>query len=356
MKNIDVKLQPFTVSSTPLNFGVVQQDSDKTLVISNPNNMPVIWHADKYKTRWLSLDEASSAGKLQPVGQAGSQQEIKVTVNASSMLAGSYTATLTFTAHVDEESASVQVPVLLTVPPANGTHLEIVQSPALSPSPLKAGLSFVRFLSSSQTLPLAISNWDSQNAVEWTADTYGTNWLTLDRYKGTLETYEQQELYVTANTNSLQLGDYAATLTLAKKNSKTPMHIQVELHVGSYPDGDNGPKAPIAMPNHLDLNSAQPIANPVTLQIINPPLQIGAVNLSIENLTPVPAWLTWEIVGQNTPLQPGAQRTINLTIDSSGLLPGLYEFDLMPSFSFVNPPILSSHSTPTRVPVNLTVN
>jgi hypothetical protein len=107
------KLLPLIVNPTPINFGTLPPDRSISMLvlISNPNDKPIIWTADRYGKQWLMLEKATSIGTLQP----GGQKEIKVTVKTSSMLPGSYTAILTFTSDVNDDFASVQVPVLLTV-------------------------------------------------------------------------------------------------------------------------------------------------------------------------------------------------------------------------------------------------
>lgn len=109
-KNID-KLLPLIVNPTPINFGSLAPNRSiaTPLCICNPNLKPIIWTADGHETSWLMLEEVT--GTLQP----GGQREINVSVKTSSMHPGSYITTLTFTADVNDEFVSVQVPVLLTI-------------------------------------------------------------------------------------------------------------------------------------------------------------------------------------------------------------------------------------------------
>ena len=114
MNNSVGKLLPLIVNPTPINFGTLPPNRSISMpvLISNLNDKPIIWTVDDGSgTPWLMLEKATSIGTLQP----GGQKEIKVTVRTGSMLPGSYTATLNFTSDVDDDFASVQVPVLLTV-------------------------------------------------------------------------------------------------------------------------------------------------------------------------------------------------------------------------------------------------
>jgi len=79
-----------------------------------------------------------------------------------------------------------------------------------SPSPLNFG-SVPQ--GSSKTLKVQISNRDTK-PILWYADTSRTRWLALTgRSEDVLQPYEQQEVNVTVDTNSLKIGSYAATLT-----------------------------------------------------------------------------------------------------------------------------------------------
>jgi Viral BACON domain len=346
MNSNDWKLKPPTVNPTPLNFGTLTPDSiiPIPVLISNPNDKPIIWRADKYGTTWLILDETTTTGTLQP----GGQQEINVTVNTNSIPMGIYAATLTFTADTDDESASVQIPVYMAISAAPDLLLKSVQS--FPDSPFKVSLSLVQYLNSSESLPLAIENKDSQNPVNWTADTGGANWLSVDRSTGTLQPGERQTLYITANTNSLTFKEYPATLSFTTDNTPAPIQLNALLHVGALPDGDNGPHAPIVKPDNLDFDNPQQ-GQHASFQVTSDPQQGAPVNLTISN-NGMP-WLN--VQNQNTPLQPGEQTTVTVTIDPTTVTAaGTYKTDLLPTFTF-NPTKAGSHSTSIPVHVEMTV-
>jgi len=340
-------LKPPTIHPAPLNFGTLQPESiiTKPVLIGNPNDKSIIWRADKYGTTWLILDEATSTGTLQP----GGQQEINVTINTNSIPAGNYTTTLTFTADSEEESTSEQIPVYMTISPTSGSPLKSVQS--FPSSPFKVSLSLVRYLNSSESLPLAIENQDTQNPVNWTADTGGADWLSIDRPTGILQPSERQTLYITANTNSLQFGEYPATLSFTTDSSPEPMELRTLLHVDAIPDGDNGPHAPIVKPDNLDFDNPQP-GQKASFQVMSDPQQSGPVNLIVSN-NGIP-WLDVDVPNPNVPLQPGDHRTVTVTIDPTKVTTtGTYKTDLLPTFTF-NPAKAGSHSTPIAVHVEMT--
>ncbi len=309
--------------------------------ISNPDKQRrLLWHADTCGTRWLTGVEPR-AGSIDP----GQQQTVNVTIDTSSLAVGNHAATLIFTSEGDAESKSVLVPVTLSVLPSGITPQEVQSFVVL---PLAVGLNFARFLNSSKTLPLAISNQDSQNSMNWTADNSGTRWLNLDRWGGTLQPGEQQTIFVTAYTGSLPLGEeYAATLTFTTDgvgSNLASVQIQAKLHVSDKPFSDSGPKAPVVNPIRFDFNTQRVSGNLVITNSNN-----GQVDWTVDT-----GGVNWVTLSQgNGTLQAGRQQAVNMMIDTS-LLPsqaGTYKTDLKVSFAFIP----GGNSTSTLVAVTMTV-
>jgi hypothetical protein len=336
MNDHNEELQPPIVRPTPLNFGTIQQGSSLTQqeLISNPNEQRLLWCADNGGTSWLTLDP--SAGTF----EAGEQELINVTAKTSSLAVGDYAATLTFAWVGDDYSVSTQVPVTLAISPI---------------SPLAVGLSFSLSPKSSMTLPLAITNRNDK-PLNWRANIGGTSWLTLDRTKGILQAREQQTIYVTANASPLASGDYAATLTFTpevedtkleevKGSTSTSVQLPVELHVHKTPFGDNGPKAPIVRPNHLDFNATN---KHLPLHFVNPTNQIETGQVAWTLNTGGVSWLTLD--QSKGILQPGVQQTANVTV--AGV--GHHTTDLILTFTF-HPAIPGREPTSVLIPVIMTV-
>jgi len=328
--------EPLIVNPNPLDFGPLPQGRSKTfqVLISNPSQKTLIWHADSDETSWLTLDK--SIGNIPP----GEQQPVSVKADTGSLASGNYAATLTFTSEGDNSSASVKVPITLTIPD--------VLPPAV-------GLSFSLFLASSKTLPLALTNRDNQ-IVNWTADTGGTNWLTLDRNKGTLQPHEVQTLYVTANSSSLQLGDYAATLTFSSEAGgmqSADARLPVELHISLKPYSDDGPHSPVLGVGQPIADKAVPGKNTISLQVTNPQ-ENGQVKWTMS--TGGVNWVTVE-PGAGI-LQGGGQATVVATTDKRGLPAGDYRTDLILTFAFdtdVDPTKVGREPTSVPIPIELTV-
>jgi Viral BACON domain len=336
--------QPPTVNRNPLDFGDLPQGGSRILqeTISNPGEQPLLWHADTGGTSWLSLDKIT--GTIQP----GQQEIVNVTVDSSSLAVGSYDATLTFTSVGDEFQASVQVLVTLVI------------SPVLAPA---VGLSFgTLFWKSSRTLPLLISNRDNQT-VDWTVDKGGTNWLTLNRNSGTLQAHEQQTIYVTANSSSLEIGGYAATLVLTSEIpgiKSAGVQIPVDLHVGIIPYSDNGPHyAVIGRLRHGNDDLKSPLYTPALSfdaqsntfpLLIGNPKENGKVDWTLND-----GGVSWlELDKSIGTLQPGEQLTIQVTTNNGDLQPGTYRTDLILTFTF-DPMRAVQEPTPVLIPVTMTI-
>jgi len=341
------ELQPLTLIPNSLTFGNLPQKSSKTLqvVISNPYKQSVLWHSSTCGTEWLNLDPPR--GSL----LTGQQETVNIKVDTSSLAIGNYTATLIFTSEEEPSSASIQLPVSLTVLYSD-KNPEAVQSLAISPFAL--GLNFARYLNSSKTIPLAISNQDGQNQVKWTAVT-GASWLTIDRYEGTLEAHEQQTIFVTASTSSLPLGDYAATLTVTTDlvgHNVASGQIQAKLHVGPQPFSDSGPKAPTSViPSRFDFNTQITNGKLVFINSIENPL----VDWTIDSGIGI-NWVTLNPSAGNR-LQGGGLQTVKVAVDES-LLPhqaGNHKTDLTITLTFSDQNRYGSGSTSVLVPVTMTL-
>ncbi len=327
MNNDDNELQPPIPGQNPLNFGALAGGSSRTVQVplSNPSKKRMLWQADTDAKSWLTVDP--SAGSLEP----GEKKPVNVTADSSTLAIGRYTATLTFTSEGDDLSAPVHVPVTLDIPP--------VLPPAV-------GLSFALFFFSSKTIPLAIINQDSQ-IVNWTAtaDTGGKNWLTLDRYSGTINPHEVQTLYVTARSGVVS-EVYAATLTFTSEAGgikSAEVQLPVELQVSPDNEGDNGPHIVVLGQNWLDLGiqkqGMQPMgeSNILSVEAINPEVN-GQIVWAID--TGGVSWL--KLVKDNGafqstlpgPLPPNGKLKVFVTTDIRGLPAGNYRTDLILTFAF----------------------
>ena len=73
-----------------------------------------------------------------------------------------------------------------------------------------------------KTLQQVIIN-TNKHAVIWLAETSANRWLTLDPDRGVLQPGERQLICITANTASLEVGEYAVTLTFSLEGEEISM-------------------------------------------------------------------------------------------------------------------------------------
>lgn len=333
MNTYSEEVQPPDLSPKSLDFGTLPQGGSKTLqeLIRNPNKQPVLWHADTGGTSWLTLDK--STGTLQP----GEQQTINVMVDTSSLAVGGHVATLTFTSEGDERSVSEQVLVTLVI------------SPVIAPA---VGLTFATLKpESSSTLPLLISNMDSRT-IDWSVNTGGTSWLTVDPSAGTLQPGEHLPIHVTANSHSLIARRYLATLTFTSEVSgikSAGLQVPVLLYVGARPDSDDGPHFAGMSANALNFGSQQKGKTSQQLVISNQ--DNSQVNWTLD--TSGVSWLTVDKSAGT--LQPGEKMTANVTVDSGSLAAGTYHTHLKLTMTFQTISV-GQHPTIELIPVTVTVS
>jgi hypothetical protein len=244
---VTLVISPVLTPAAGLSFGTLFWNSSRTLplLVCNRDSRTVDWTVVTGGTSWLKLNR--SAGTLQP----NEQQTIFVTVNSSSLAGGGYAATLTLTSEaLGIKSAGVQIPVDLHVGPLpysdDGPHIRVrgvepysddgIKSPLYTPA-LNFGTQQqegTQIQDESNTLPLLITNPNENGQVDWTLDTGGVIWLTLDPSAGTLQAGKQQQVKVTANKKSdLRPGTYRADFILTftfddpRKASREPTSVLI---------------------------------------------------------------------------------------------------------------------------------
>ena len=73
-----------------------------------------------------------------------------------------------------------------------------------------------------KTLQQVIVNTNKQPVI-WLADAEEAHWITLEPDQGVLQPGEQQSIQVTADTASLAVGEYSATITFSSEGDETSM-------------------------------------------------------------------------------------------------------------------------------------
>lgn len=107
---------------------------------------------------------------------------------------------------------------------------------------------------------VVVSN-TGQQPLNWTADTGGTNWLTLDMNAGTLQPGASQTINVQADTIKLAPGDYSATLTIKAGSEQMQITITLTVTPQSTPSPTPTP-IPSPMPSPTLFPSPTPTPSP----------------------------------------------------------------------------------------------
>jgi hypothetical protein len=183
---------------------------------------------------------------------------------------------------------------------------EELQPPTVNPNPLNIS-TFPQ--SNSFTLQVMISNPNEQKLL-WYGDKGETSWLTLEPSAGNLEGGGQQEVNVTVDAGSLEVGVYKATITFAWIGDDYSVSTQV--------------------PVTLTISTISPLA--VGLSFALSPKSSSTLPLAITNRfeqtvgwfadTGGTSWLTLD--RRKGILKPREQQTIYVTANSSPLASGDY--------------------------------
>lgn len=320
---VNTPVPPAQITVGPLDFGAIDPGTSKTLqeTINNSGGQPLTWKLDTASLPgWLSAD--TSSGTV----QAGKQQTINVTANASNLKPGSYTATLNFTSN----GGNAQVHVTLTV----NTPLAPPPQIVVGPPPNFGAVN----QNTSTTLPETVSNSGGQT-LHWTLDTASLpGWLSVDTSSGQIQPGGQQAINITVNTSNLKAGSYSAPLNFTSDGGNAQVTISVTVNPPPPPPPVMG-----VSPNPLNFGSVT-YGNSATLQeaVSNSGGQPLNWNLDPNS---VPAWLSVDT--SSGTVQAGGQQTINVTANTSNLKPGSYTATL----SFTS----SNGGGNVQVTVNITV-
>ena len=152
-----------SASTTSLDFGTIQQAQSstaaKSLTLSNSGGQPVSWNGDLGGATWLTLNPTSDTI------QAGGQEMISVSVDASQLQPTTYSTTLTFSS----SCGSPQVAVSLVVTPPS-------QPPVMQLS--ANSLNFTLGCNNPQSQSITITNGGG-GTLTWSAGTPSQSWLTV---------------------------------------------------------------------------------------------------------------------------------------------------------------------------------
>ncbi len=232
-------------------------------------------------------------------------------------------------------SASTQLQVIIGGESSKPAHLELVDQ---NGKPVKS-LDFGQIIEGSNTiLPLTLENSGS-GSITWSASS-NQSWLLVSPGQGMFSL--SQKIEVAAQSINLKPGKHAGMLSLSSNVSAQPESIQVTVTVLAPPK--QGPVL-AATPAVLSFTTVDgsPAPSAQTLTLNNPGTQalnwtltitssVSASNqLALANMPGISSnWLSATLVGGTIQtIAAGSSQQIQVSVNSSSLLPGAYQGSLV---------------------------
>src|SRR5229473_1218914 len=302
------------------NDGQATPPAAQTLTISNPGTRPFSWSLANQDqataTAQLSLLRALgpagnwlSATPLSGVIAPGATAAIQVTVSSQSILPGTYTGTLLFTAPgaIDNPQA---VNVSLTVFP----HCGIVTSSGFLSFTAVQGQSNL----GTQALSLNATVSCAGAAITWKSS--GTpSWVAVTPASGQLRGTASAVVSVSVNTAGLSPNTYSGQISFVTGGMSTQT-VTVMLVVQPPPP----PSKPVmgASPLSLNFSNTQGLPNP-TGQVVTI-TNIGGSPLKWSTNTPLLTSGWWSALPTGGTIAPGQTGQVTINVTTSKLTPGTY--------------------------------
>jgi len=189
--------------------------ASQSFALSNDGGQALKWSAASNQS-WVTL--SPSQGTL----GAGERTVVEVGVDATSLAAGTHTATITVVANGDQ-SSEVRIPVITTLSVQPGV-LEVSSTSFNLQTPVGGR--------GQASKKLTISNTGGQK-LQWTLKK-DADWLLTGVDGGTLEVGESLDLFLFVEAKGLAVGTFKAKITLTSSEAEgSPIEIEVTLTVSS---------------------------------------------------------------------------------------------------------------------------
>src|SRR5579884_161562 len=280
-----------TVSSTSLDFGTLQagKTGTHTVYIRNSGGRSLNWNADTGGTSWLTLSNMGSA--LAP----GASTTFNVTVNSATLAPGGYSATVNITS----DGGNVSLVIIMTVasPPA-----------ALKVKPTNLSFNVAQGTTTPSTQAFTMSNVGGQ-PLNWTAQTNGSSWLSIDSTGSTVAPGSAVTVHVTVNPRGLAAGSYSATVQVSSNGGNVQIGVALTVAASSPVLTVN--------PGSLNFNNiSQGSTSTQTLKVGDS----GGQPLTWTAQTDGSSWLSIDNTGST--INGGTSTTIHATVDTTSLAAG----------------------------------
>lgn len=312
------------VSPAVLDFSAIDggvNPDDQYLTIRNIGNKPLYWTLQENKpvantptaiyqastaqnANWLKVSPTLSTIEPQ------SQISVKISVDSSALLPGTYTKTLLFGAQDDHEALNSPSPVNVSLTVQRGCGV------SLNVSELNFTAVIDRGTPSPQSLNIAASD-SCQGTVSWQAES-SASWLTLDTAQGSLDAAGNDVLTASVNTAGLRPGTYEGMISILMAQS---LHtIMVKLKVQDTPL----PSAPVlgAIPLSAEFSTVLGQGNTAGKQVTITNTGGSPLRWSTVVNMHAPAWLGVSPTGGT--IGPDRQQQVTINVNAANLTPGTY--------------------------------
>lgn len=272
---------------------------------TSSSNQVAFAHMPGIGGNWLSA--TPDAGTI----QAGSSQQLQVSVNSNSLLPGAYQGYLVFSAPGAVDGGSQTVAVSLTVQPHCGL---VTNSGYLFFTAVQGKIN-----PSNQSLGLNATASCAGASIIWKAALSSSyNWLSATPTGGTLAGTTSEFISVGANATGLPPSFYYGFIALTTQNSTQT--VMVKLTVQPPP----APNAPVmsAAPLNLNFSYTQGQQNPEGQVVTITNTGGSTLNWSTSVTIIGPTWLSASPTGGT--VQPGRTGQLVVNVNTSGLSPGSY--------------------------------
>ena len=328
---VDMRVQPLTpgpvLALSPALLSFSDNDGQanpaaQTLTINNPGTRPFSWslaspsQSQATATAQLSLLRALgpagnwlSASPLSGVVAPGATAAIQVVVSSQSILPGTYTGTLLFTAPGAIDSPQA-VNVSLTVFP----HCGIVTNSGFLSFTAVQGQSTL----GTQALSLNATVSCSGAAIPWKSS--GTpSWVAVTPASGQLKGTTSAVVSVSVNTAGLAPNTYSGQLSFV--TGMSTQTVVVKLVVQVPPQSSEEPVMG-ASPLSLNFSNTQGLPNP-TSQVVTI-TNTGGSPLKWSTSIPLLTSGWWSAAPTGGTIAPGQTGQVTITVTTSQLTPGTY--------------------------------
>jgi len=307
-------------SPSSITFTATEGDAnpaDQTLGIFNSGGGSLDWSVSD-DAGWLSLDPPNGSS-------TGETDDVTLSVDITSMSAGSYSATITIEAPGATNTPQT-VPVSLTInPPA----------PTISYSPSSITFTATEGDANPADQTLGIFN-SGGGSLDWSVSD-DAGWLSLAPPSGT-STGETDDVTLSVDITSMSAGSYSATITIAAPGAtNTPQTVPVSLTIN--------PPAPTIYysPSSITFTATEGDANPASKSLWVKNDGGGSLDWSVSDDA---GWLS---LAPPSGTSTGEMDGVTLSVDITGMSAGSYSATI----TIAAP---GATNTPQTVPVSLTIN